>query len=117
MEEQAGRPVAGDPAELQRAIRFVLRNVDAHRGPHGANHAGDMRTPRFLHVGVEKIRAPLGFGVIEPVGESEMPKGDDGFDTRGPHLPRHADVTRECLLVDHARLGFDPGPFDPEAKV
>jgi hypothetical protein len=109
--------MAGDPTEVERAVRFVLRDVDADVGLHGADHAGHVRAPRFAGVRVEEIDIALVFPVVKPVGEGEVPERDHRLDASGAQLPRHADVARECLLVDHAGLRLDAGPLHAETEV
>ena len=117
LQEESGRPVPGDPAEIERAVRFVLRHEDADVGLHGPHHAGDLRAPRFLHIGMEEIDPPLVLFVIKPIRESEVPQSDHRLDARGAQLPRHLDIAGQCLFVDHPGPGFDPGPLHPEAEV
>ena len=116
MDQQARRPVGADPSDLQGPVRLVLGNVDAHVGLGRFHDAAHMGLPGGTHVRVEEVGLGLVLGV-EPFRECEMPESDDRFDTRFATFFRHLGVASQCLLIDLALAGFDPGPLYPESEM
>ena len=105
-----------DPTELQGAIGFVLRHVDADISLGGLHDAAHVGLPGGTDIGVEEVGLRLVLEV-EPVGKGEMPEGEQRFDACFPALPGHLGILTKGCLVDLPLLGLNACPFDSEAEM
>lgn len=91
-DEETGRPMATEVADVEGTVRFVLRDKDADmRGEVGGGFFNEA-VPRFFGIGVEEARVRFVIFIVEPIGESEVPEGNDGFDTGGAEFFSHGGV-------------------------
>ena len=116
MEEKAGRPMSGKPAELQGPVGLVLRNVDADVGLGRLDDTPDVSLPGGPDIGVEEVGLRLVLR-IEPVGEGEVPEGEKRLDAGLPALACHLGILTECGLVDLSLARFDARPLHSEAEM
>ena len=113
-QQQSGRPVASEVADIQVAIRFVLGDIDLHIRSEGADDFCDIDIPGGFHAGVEEVRPGLVLRVIEPVRKGEVPERDDRFDPGGAKGLCHTHVLADRHFVEDSRFRFDAPPLDTE---
>ena len=111
------RPLSVEIRGGDLAVRFVLRGEITDVRLESGDDFVHVGLPAGVRVGVQPVRAFGIFLVVEPVGESEVPKADNRFDAGCLEATGHLDVAPDGGLVIPARLRLDAGPLQAEAVM